>query len=137
MTRDELDLTVELEEAPRPGSAPDEEVDTEEENEEDEETSPQIESDLGAALSDALSKHPDLDAGEIRIFVTSGEIILAGTVTSFLSEQYALDLAEEAAGGRAVLSRLRIISPAVDGTSEAPEDEKAELDALAGVSITD
>ena len=62
-------------------------------------------------VSEALYHDGDVDASEIDIEVSSGEITLTGTVASRMEKRHAEEVAERCAGVKDVQNRLRIQSP--------------------------
>ena len=59
-------------------------------------------------LSDRLEEHGDIDASEITVMVTSGEVTLEGTVPDRWMKRMAEDVAEDSAGVKQVHNRLRV-----------------------------
>jgi osmotically-inducible protein OsmY len=59
-------------------------------------------------INDRLTDHDELDAEDIEVNVTSGEVILTGTVDSRESKRLAEDLAEAVAGVAQVQNQLRV-----------------------------
>jgi osmotically-inducible protein OsmY len=59
-------------------------------------------------INDRLTDHDELDAEEIEVNVTGGEVILTGTVDSRESKRLAEDLAESVAGVMQVQNQLRV-----------------------------
>jgi osmotically-inducible protein OsmY len=59
-------------------------------------------------VSDRLMEHPDLDASDIEVKVSKGEVTLAGTVESRWAKRLAEDLAESCSGVREVMNQLRV-----------------------------
>lgn len=61
-------------------------------------------------VSDKLMEHPDLDASDIEVKVSKGEVTLSGTVESRWAKRLAEDLAEACSGVREVMNQLRLSS---------------------------
>jgi osmotically-inducible protein OsmY len=61
-------------------------------------------------VSDKLMEHPDLDASEIEVRVSGGEVTLAGSVDSRWAKRLAEDIAESCTGVRDVMNQLRVPS---------------------------
>ncbi len=59
-------------------------------------------------VSDRLMEHPDLDASDIEVKVSKGEVTLSGTVASRWAKRLAEDLAEACSGVREVMNQLRV-----------------------------
>ncbi len=59
-------------------------------------------------LSDRLEEHGEIDASEITVMVTSGEVTLEGTVPDRWMKRMAEDVAEDSAGVKQVHNRLRV-----------------------------
>lgn len=59
-------------------------------------------------VNEELTRHPDLDAGDIEVKVENGEVTLTGTVDSRRSKRLAEDLAERCAGVADVHNRLTV-----------------------------
>ena len=55
-----------------------------------------------------MLQHGELDASEIEILVTSGEVTLQGTVQDRYDKRLAEDLAEQVSGVREVNNQLRV-----------------------------
>jgi osmotically-inducible protein OsmY len=61
-------------------------------------------------VSDKLMEHPDLDASEIEVRVSGGEVTLSGSVDSRWVKRLAEDIAESCTGVRDVMNQLRVPS---------------------------
>jgi hypothetical protein len=59
-------------------------------------------------ISDALTMDGDIDASEIEIRVTSGEVVMTGSVDSRQAKRAAEDLAERIQGVKDVRNELRV-----------------------------
>jgi osmotically-inducible protein OsmY len=59
-------------------------------------------------VSEELTHHPEIDASEIEIRVTNGEITLTGTVPDRQSKRLAEDLVENCSGVKQVHNQLRV-----------------------------
>jgi osmotically-inducible protein OsmY len=59
-------------------------------------------------VSDKLMEHPDLDASEIEVRVSKGEVTLTGSVDSRWAERLAEDIVESCTGVRDVMNQLRV-----------------------------
>ena len=68
-------------------------------------------------LNDRLADDGRLDASDIEVTVSSGEVTLSGTVTSRQDKRYAEDLADAISGVKHVQSNLRVKS-SVDLSSD-------------------
>jgi osmotically-inducible protein OsmY len=64
-------------------------------------------------VSDKLMEHPDLDASEIEVRVSGGEVTLSGSVDSRWAKRLAEDVAESCTGVRDVMNQLRVPSDLV------------------------
>jgi osmotically-inducible protein OsmY len=64
-------------------------------------------------VSDRLMEHPDLDASDVEVKVSKGEVTLSGTVDSRWAKRLAEDLAESSSGVREVMNHLRVGSESV------------------------
>ena len=60
-------------------------------------------------VCELLAGHGDLDASEIEVEVTDGDVFLRGSVRSRWAKLYAEDLAASARGVRDVMNHLRIL----------------------------
>jgi len=69
-------------------------------------------------VSDRLTEHPDLDASDIEVKVSNGEVTLTGSVDSRLAKRLAEDIAEDCSGVRDVMNQLRVPSD-MAGTAPA------------------
>lgn len=59
-------------------------------------------------VSDNLSQAPDIDASEMEVTVSNGEVTLSGTVRSRYEKRRAEDVSERVPGVRDVNNRLRV-----------------------------
>lgn len=59
-------------------------------------------------VNDRLSDDPDIDASEMEVSVSGGEVTLDGTVTERFAKRHAEDIAESVPGVRHVQNNLRI-----------------------------
>jgi osmotically-inducible protein OsmY len=59
-------------------------------------------------VSDKLMEHPDLDASDIEVKVSKGEVTLFGTVESRWAKRLAEDIAESCSGVHEVMNQLRV-----------------------------
>jgi hypothetical protein len=59
-------------------------------------------------VNDRLSDHPFIDASDIEVTVTSGEVVLSGTVNDRRDKRMAEDIAENVSGVNNVENRLRV-----------------------------
>jgi hypothetical protein len=66
-------------------------------------------------VSDRLTDDPRLDASEIQVDVTDGEVTLTGLVDRREARRRAEDLAESVAGVRYVMNNLRVRQPGGTG----------------------
>ena len=84
-------------------------------------------------VSDKLMEHPDLDASEIEVRVSGGEVTLSGSVDSRWAKRLAEDVAESCTGVRDVMNQLRVPSdfestrgrrePSAEPTSAEPTSQ--------------
>jgi osmotically-inducible protein OsmY len=61
-------------------------------------------------VSDRLAEHPDLDASDMEVKVSKGEVTLTGSVDSRWAKRLAEDLVEACPGVRDVMNHLRVPS---------------------------
>lgn len=59
-------------------------------------------------INDRLSDDPDIDASDIEVSVSSGEVTLDGKVTERFAKRHAEDIAESVTGVRHVQNNLRV-----------------------------
>jgi len=59
-------------------------------------------------INDRLSDHPYIDATEIDVIVTNGEVVLSGTVNDRQDKRLAEDIAESISGVNNVENRIRV-----------------------------
>ncbi len=91
-------------------------------------------------VSDRLTDNPILDAGEIEVAVSSGEVTLSGHVDSRYSKRLAEDIAEDVSGVRHVQNNLRVhdnrnsISGTYSGISEG--GTTSDLGRTSGLGIS-
>jgi hypothetical protein len=76
-------------------------------------------------ISDALMTDGDVDASEIEIRVTGGEVILTGTVDSRDTKRAAEDLAERIHGVKDVRNELRL-SRGENGQGSSDESRRSQ-----------
>ena len=76
-------------------------------------------------VSDKLMEHPDLDASEIEVRVSGGEVTLSGSVDSRWAKRLAEDVAESCTGVRDVMNQLRVPSDfeSTRGTRESSGEQ--------------
>lgn len=65
-------------------------------------------------VCEALTRHPDIDATDVLVMVTDGEVILSGSVHEREDRALAEEVAEETRGVLSVMNDLKVI--------RAPED---------------
>lgn len=71
-------------------------------------------------MSDRLTDAPDIDASEIEVNVSNGEVTLAGTVRSRHEKRRTEDVTERVTGVRDVHNTLRV-SPRQEASRREPE----------------
>jgi len=59
-------------------------------------------------ISERMEQHPDLDASEIEVHVTRGEVTLKGEVSERQDKRMAEDIAEEVSGVKDVTNQIRV-----------------------------
>lgn len=59
-------------------------------------------------VSDRLMEHPDIDASEIEVMVSSGEVTLSGKVDRRQAKRLAEDIAEDVLGVKDVSNKIRV-----------------------------
>jgi osmotically-inducible protein OsmY len=59
-------------------------------------------------VNEALTRHPDIDASEVTVRVSGGEVTLDGTVARRHERFLAEDLAADVSGVREVHNRIRV-----------------------------
>lgn len=69
-------------------------------------------------VCERLSDDPRIDASNIEVSVTGGEITLSGTVDSRASKRLAEDIVESCSGVRDVHNQLRISPPGENGSAQ-------------------
>jgi hypothetical protein len=79
-------------------------------------------------VSDKLMEHPDLDASEIEVRVSGGEVTLSGSVDSRWTKRLAEDIAESCTGVRDVMNQLRVPSDfeSTRGTRESSAEPSSQ-----------
>lgn len=79
-------------------------------------------------VSDKLMEHPDLDASEIEVRVSGGEVTLSGSVDSRWAKRLAEDVAESCTGVRDVMNQLRVPSDfeSTGGTRESSAEPTSQ-----------
>jgi hypothetical protein len=74
-------------------------------------------------VCDRLGWHPAIDASEIEVTVTGGEVTLAGTVSDRRAKRLAEDVVEDVSGVKEVHNRLRVNrSPELGATAATPHN---------------
>jgi osmotically-inducible protein OsmY len=69
---------------------------------------------VGEDLHERLTDDPALDATEVQVQVTQGEVVLTGTVESRAARRRAEDIAENVFGVEHVTNNLRVRQPSTD-----------------------
>jgi len=59
-------------------------------------------------VNEALAQHPEIDASEIEVKVSNGEVTLAGTVTERQFKRMAEDITERCSGVQDVRNEIRV-----------------------------
>jgi hypothetical protein len=77
-------------------------------------------------VCDRMTEDPILDASEIEIDVSQGEVRLSGSVTSREQKRRAEDIAERIGGVRDVTNQLRVMHNGGHSTSSRPASEGAD-----------
>ena len=86
-------------------------------------------------LSDRLEENGDIDASEITVMVTSGEVTLEGTVPDRWMKRMAEDVAEDTAGVKQVHNRLRIEqSNGTETSGSSSKDRSAAFGSTSGAT---
>jgi osmotically-inducible protein OsmY len=85
--------------------------------------------DLQRAVQEALANHPPVHPDEISVEVFDGEVVLRGTVGSFLQQTEAADAASRVPGVRSISNELHVGRPGTEARADA-DTEAAVLDAL-------
>ena len=89
-------------------------------------------------LSDRLEEHGEIDASEITVMVTSGEVTLEGTVPDRWMKRMAEDVAEDSAGVKQVHNRLRVEqsngSETSGSSSSASRDKSTSFGSSSGTT---
>jgi len=68
-------------------------------------------------VNEALTESPELDASEIDVKVSNGEVILSGTVTERSAKRVAEDIAESCSGVKDVRNEIRVHKDSDAGTN--------------------
>jgi len=69
-------------------------------------------------VNEALSQHSEIDASEIEVKVSNGEVTLSGTVTDRQSKRLAEDIAERCSGVQDVRNDIRVQRESESGNSQ-------------------
>src|SRR5262249_34498742 len=75
-------------------------------------------------INDRLTDHPYIDASEIEVSVSNGEVVLSGSVDDRSSKRLAEDIAEQVSGVHNVENRLRVRGRDYDRQVTKPENEQ-------------
>lgn len=87
-------------------------------------------------INDRLTDHPYIDASDIEVLVTSGEVTLAGAVESRQAKRLAEDIAESVSGVTHVENRLRINRAASDINEPSRMTTTTDTNALPSPTTT-
>jgi osmotically-inducible protein OsmY len=68
-------------------------------------------------LNDRLTEDPGIDASEVQVQVSGGEVTLTGTVDSREARRRAEDIAEAVSGVSYVMNNLRVRQPGTTGAT--------------------
>jgi len=85
--------------------------------------------DLQRAVRQALANHPPVHADEISVDVFDGDVVLRGTVGSFVQQAEAASAAHGVPGVRNISNELHVGRPGPEARADA-DTEAAVLDAL-------
>jgi osmotically-inducible protein OsmY len=61
-------------------------------------------------VNDRLTDYPYIDASEIEVEVSAGNVVLSGTVDSRYDKRIAEDIADDISGVKNVENRIRVVS---------------------------
>lgn len=73
-------------------------------------------------VCERLTQHPDIDATEIEIRVSNGEVTLIGNVDSRLAKRLAEDVVEDISGVREIHNQMRVQPSFAHGEQESAAD---------------
>jgi osmotically-inducible protein OsmY len=90
---------------------------------------------INEEINERLAQHGQIDATNMIVSVTSGEVILSGSVNSRLEKRLAEDVAESCSGVREVQNNLRVIpreasqswSPSTQATSQYQTGQTGQM----------
>jgi hypothetical protein len=71
-------------------------------------------------INDRLSDNPYIDASDVEVSMSNGEVILSGKVTDRRDKRRAEDIAEGVSGVRNVENRIRVQSEIGGGVARNP-----------------
>ena len=86
-------------------------------------------------VSDRLGDDGEIDASEIEVMVSDGEVTLSGTVDSRDQKRRAEDIAEDVSGVRNVQNNIRVSSPALSTSGQASTTTKSGKTGSRGASM--
>ena len=66
-------------------------------------------------VCERLTRHPEVDASDIEVAVSNGEVTLSGTVSERQLKRVAEDCVEVVSGVRDITNTIRIAQPATEG----------------------
>jgi osmotically-inducible protein OsmY len=84
-------------------------------------------------VNEALSQHPDLDASELEVKVSQGEVVLTGTVSDRHAKRLAEDIAESCSGIQDVRNEIRVQRDHSSDDKESSHQNRKQP-AMAGAS---
>lgn len=88
-------------------------------------------------VCDRLSDHGEIDASDIDVKVSQGEVTLEGTVDSWQTKRRAEDLAEEVSGVKDVMNRLRVRrDDETDNTTSSTQTKQAKSGMTSSTTTT-
>lgn len=77
-------------------------------------------------ISDRLTEAPDVDASELTVEVSSGDVTLTGTVQDRAQKRRAEDIVEECSGVSDVINNLRVQKSTDAGTQQGAADRSSD-----------
>ena len=88
-------------------------------------------------VNDRLADDPHIDASDIEVSVSAGEVTLGGTVTERFAKRHAEDIAERVSGVKHVQNNLRVSEQRASESTTTADTSRAGLGSSGGVGSSE
>lgn len=88
-------------------------------------------------ISEQLTQHPDVDASEIEVKVSNGEVTLTGTVDHREAKRLAEDIAEQVSGVSEVQNQIRVVKTVGAARGQGQDEESTSRSEGRGTTGSD